>query len=83
MAIYTAAAAGGNWNSAATWGGAGFPGLADTALFNELSGPVTVTSGAACLELNLNSGTGYANTITFANTLIVYLLLVYQLEQMG
>lgn len=71
MATYTAAAVGGNWNVSATWGGAGVPTTGDTVLFNELSGPVTVTLGAACSELNLNSGTGYANIITFANTLSI------------
>jgi len=74
MATYTATALGGNWNVAATWSGGtpgGVPGSGDVALFNQLSGPVTVTSGARCSELNFNSGTGYANTITFANELLI------------
>ena len=71
MATYTAAAGGGNWDNPLTWGGAGVPIAGDTALFDQNSGPVTVTAGAVCSELNLNSGTGYQNTITFANTLTV------------
>jgi hypothetical protein len=61
MAIYTAAAGGGNWNVAATWGGAGVPTTGDTAILNGTSGPVTVTANALCLVLNC---TGYANTLT-------------------
>ena len=71
MATYTAAAVGGNWNSAATWGGAGVPTTNDIVLFNQTSGNVTVTSGARCSEINFNSGTGYTGTITFTNTLII------------
>ena len=71
MATYTAAAGGGNWDNPATWGGVGVPTTGDTALFNQTSGPVTVTAGAICSELNLNSGTGYANTITFSNELTI------------
>lgn len=71
MATYTAAPVGGNWNVASTWGGLGVPTTGDIVLFNQLSGPVTVTSGARCSELNFNSGTGYANTITFANELLI------------
>jgi len=71
MATYTAAAVGGNWDNPATWGGAGVPTTGDIVLFNQTSGPVTVTAGAVCSELNLNSGTGYQNTITFANELRV------------
>ena len=61
MPTYTAAAGGGNWNSAATWGGAGVPTTGDTAILNATSGQVTVTANATCLVLNC---TGYANTLT-------------------
>jgi hypothetical protein len=61
MATYTAAAGGGNWNVAATWGGAGIPISGDTAILNAASGQVTVTANAACLVLNC---TGYLNTLT-------------------
>lgn len=71
MAIYTAAAGGGNWNVSATWGGAGVPTTGDIVLFNASSGNVTVTSGATCSEINFNSGTAYAGTITFANILTI------------
>jgi hypothetical protein len=64
MATYTAVAGGGNWNSAATWGGAGFPIAGDTAILNATSGQVTVTANATCLILNC---TGYANTLTINN----------------
>ena len=69
MAIYTAALAGGNWNVAATWGGAGVPTTGDTAILNITSGPVTVTGvDAFCLVLDMS---GYANTLTIANGRII------------
>jgi hypothetical protein len=61
MAIYTAIPGGGNWNVAATWGGAGVPTTGDTAILNATSGQVTVTANALCLILDC---TGYANTLT-------------------
>lgn len=61
MPTYTAVAGGGNWNSAATWGGSGFPIAGDTAILNATSGQVTVTADAICLILDC---TGYANTLT-------------------
>ena len=64
MATYTEVAGGGNWNSAATWGGSGFPIAGDTAILNATSGQVTVTANATCLILNC---TGYANTLTINN----------------
>lgn len=72
MATYTAVLAGGNWNVAATWGGAGFPIAGDTAILTTTSGPVTVTGvDAVCLALNMS---GYSNTLTIANgrTLTVF-----------
>jgi hypothetical protein len=57
MATYTATALGGNWNVAATWSGGapgGVPTTGDIVLFNQLSGPITVTSGARCSEINFN-----------------------------
>jgi len=71
MATYTAAAGGGNWDNPTTWGGAGVPTTGDIVLFNATSGNVTVTSGAVCSEINFNSGTAYAGTITFTNTLTI------------
>ena len=61
MPTYTAVAGGGNWNSAATWGGVGPPIAGDTAILNATSGQVTVTADAICLILDC---TGYANTLT-------------------
>ncbi len=61
MATYTATPLGGNWNVAATWGGAGVPTTGDTAILNALSGPVTVTTNSNCLIANF---TGYTNSFT-------------------
>lgn len=68
MATYTAAAGGGNWNAAATWGGGGFPAAGDTANLNAGSGQVTINVASACLVLNC---TGYTGTLTFNNTLTI------------
>lgn len=57
---YTAVAAGGNWNSAATWDvGTGYPVAGDTAILNAtLTGTVTVTAAAACAVLNMENNGG-------------------------
>lgn len=69
MAVYTAIAAGGNWNSAATWGGAGFPVAGDTALITAATtGTVTVNVASACAVLNC---TGSLGTLAFNATLTV------------
>ena len=66
MASYTAGAGGGNWSSSATWGGAGFPGAADTAILNAGSGSVTVDVASTCLVLNC---TGYNTNLVMTSTL--------------
>jgi len=66
MATYTAIGAGGNWSSAATWGGAGFPGAADTAILNGTSGSVTVDVPSTCLTL---TATGYNTNLVMTSTL--------------
>jgi hypothetical protein len=68
MATYTASAGGGNWNVAATWGGAGVPTTGDTAILNATSGQVTVTANAFCLILDC---TGYANTLTINTGFVI------------
>ena len=63
MATYTAIVAGGDWNTAATWGGTGvqYPHAGDTATLNATSGNVTVGTPAACAIVNC---TGYAGNLT-------------------
>jgi hypothetical protein len=66
MAVYTLAATG-NWNSAATWGGAGFPIAGDTA--NITGGfTLTVNVASACAIVDF---TGFTGTLTVNNTLTV------------
>lgn len=66
MAVYTLAATG-NWNSAATWGGAGFPIAGDTA--NITGGfTLTVNVSSACAIVDF---TGFTGTLTVNNTLTV------------
>ena len=66
MAVYTLAATG-NWNSAATWGGAGFPIAGDTA--NITGGfTLTINVASACAIVNF---TGFTGTLTVNNTLTV------------
>jgi hypothetical protein len=61
MAIWTAAAGGGNWNNPATWvEGGGYPVAGDTALLVATSGAVTVNVNSACATLDL---TGYKSTL--------------------
>ncbi len=66
---YTAGAGGGNWSAAATWGGGGFPGAADTAVLNATSGSVTVDVPSTCLNLtatNYNTNLVMTSTLTMA-----------------
>lgn len=66
MAVYTLAATG-NWNSAATWGGAGFPIAGDTA--NITGGfTLTINVASACAILDF---TGFTGTLTVNNTLTI------------
>jgi len=66
MATYTLAATG-NWNAAATWGGAGFPIAGDTA--NITGGfTLTVNVASACAIVDF---TGFTGTLTVNNTLTV------------
>jgi hypothetical protein len=66
MAVYTLAATG-NWNAAATWGGAGFPIAGDTA--NITGGfTLTVNVASACAIVDF---TGFTGTLTVNNTLTV------------
>ena len=61
MATYTAVAGGGNWSSAATWGGAGFPIAGDTAIIDGTLGSgntVTVDVASACTTLNMTNAVG-------------------------
>ena len=60
MTTYTAIAAGGDWNTNATWGGAGHPVAGDTAnIDTTMTGTVTVSaSGAACAIINCAGTTG-------------------------
>jgi len=69
MAVYTAIPTGGNWSSAATWGGAGFPVAGDTAnIPSTCLAPVTVDVASACLILNC---TGFNSNLVMSNTLTI------------
>lgn len=69
MAIYTAIAAGGDFNTNATWGGAGHPIAGDTAnLTSVMTGTVTIGSAAACAILNCTGCTGTLTMTTFSMT---------------
>lgn len=82
MAIYYKRSTAGtaDWNLATSWSTVSstvatntgtFPVSGDIVRFDSSSGPTTVTSGAKCSELNFNYISGYANTITFTNSLTV------------
>ena len=71
MATYTAIAAGGNWNTAATWGGTGiqYPHAGDTAIINgTMTGTVTIDAASACATLNMTSNAGTLAFSTFSLT---------------
>jgi hypothetical protein len=64
------------WGTAGNWlidgTGSGVPTTASDAVFDNLSPACTVNiTGAVCRNLNFNSGTGYANTITMTNNITV------------
>lgn len=61
MTTYTSAADG-NWSSAATWGGGGYPVAGDTAIITGYT--VTLSGNAACAVLDCSSATG---TLAFGN----------------
>lgn len=61
MATITAAAAGGAWQTNATWVGGVRPTAADDVLLTATSGNVTIDSGAVCRSLTC---TGYTGTLT-------------------
>lgn len=69
MAVITASASGGNWNSTGTWVGGVVPTSADSVLLTATSGSVTLNVSATCIGLNC---TGYTNTLNLStNTLTV------------
>lgn len=61
-----------NWGTASNWladgSGSGVPSATTDATFDALSPACTITAGSQCRSLNC---AGYANTITFTNTLTV------------
>jgi hypothetical protein len=68
---YTASSGGGNWNSASTWGGSGYPVAGDTAnITSAMTGTVTVNAPSACAVLNC-SGMGGTLTNSGSQTLTV------------
>ena len=62
MAAITISAAGGNWNSTATWVGGVIPTTTDHVIGNVTSGQLTINVSASIQRMDL---TGYNNTITF------------------
>lgn len=65
-----------NWGTASNWladgTGSGVPTAATDAVFDNASPACTVNiTTAVCRNLNFNSGTGYANTITMSNNITV------------
>jgi hypothetical protein len=61
-----------NWGTASNWTSpAAVPTAATDAIFDNLSPDCTVNVAAVCANLNFNSGTGYANTITMTNAITV------------
>lgn len=65
-----------NWGTASNWladgTGSGVPTTATDAVFDNLSPACTVNiTTAVCRNLNFNSGTGYANTITMTNNITI------------
>jgi len=68
MATIIAAAGGGNWNVGSTWVGGSVPLITDNVILNGISGQVTISSSAQCVNINF---TGYTNTITFNANLTI------------
>lgn len=62
MAAITISAAGGNWNSTATWVGGVIPTTTDHVVGNATSGQLTINVSASIQRMDL---TGYNSTITF------------------
>ena len=64
-----------NWGTSTNWltdgSGAGVPTALTDAVFDNKSQNCTVNVAGLCRTLNFNSGTGYANTITMTNNIIV------------
>lgn len=61
-----------NWGTASNWTSpAAVPTAATDAIFDNLSPACTVNVAGVCANLNFNSGTGYANTITMTNAITV------------
>ena len=61
-----------NWGTASNWTSpAAVPTSATDAIFDNLSPACTVNVAGVCANLNFNSGTGYANTITMTNAITV------------
>ena len=66
-----------NWGTSTNWavdgaGNSGIPTAATDAIFDNLSPNCTVNiTTAVCRNLNFNSGTGYTNTITMTNQILV------------
>jgi fibronectin-binding autotransporter adhesin len=75
-ASYTwSTAAGGTWDSAANWGGGGFPVAGDTAIIGTINAGSTITipaGGAACAALSITTNNGFTvtgGTLTLAGGL--------------
>ncbi len=66
MATRTISAAGGNWNSTATWDEAAIPTSADDVVCRAdgTSGSTTVTAGITVRSIDLTVGSGYSATMT-------------------
>lgn len=64
MGLITAAAGGGNWTVGGTWVGGVAPTAADDALLSNLSGNVTINSGALARSVDCTAGTGYTGVLT-------------------
>lgn len=61
-----------NWGTASNWiSPAAVPTATTDAIFDNLSPACTVNVAGVCANLNFNSGTGYANTITMTNAITV------------
>jgi hypothetical protein len=61
-----------NWGTASNWiSPAAVPTSATDAIFDNLSPDCTVNVAGVCANLNFNSGTGYANTMTMTNGITV------------
>lgn len=60
-----------NWGTATNWDTGAVPTNATDAIFDNASLACTVNVTAVCANLNFNSGTGYASTITMTNFITV------------